>query len=573
MSALRELLVVFGVKFDDSELKRGESTIDGMIGKLKGFGVALAGAFALGQVKDFVLGLAEQADTLRDHALALGTSVEELQAWHFAAGMAGVKAEEFNGALTKFSRNIAAAADSASGPAAKAFKELGVTVKDAGGNLGQPLDLINGVAAGLQNVQDPARRTALAMDLFGRSGAKLLPLLQEGPEGLAKFRAEVEELGGGISNEFADAADEMNDNLARLNLSTLSLKVRLAAFLLPAFEAVIRGATRFATWFRKLVEGTNITKAALIALGTVGVIKLSAMLGPLGALSKAFGKFALKVALPLLLLEDLATFLDGGDSLTGRALEKLFGEGTSAKVRQFFKDVKQSVKEFFDDLKNRPEKFLEDFRTFIFEVKKDLKEAFGPAGVAGLDGLLLVFDLIVGGWDNAINRISALTDALILVFDTKWMQIKFGAIEAAAAVADAFASAWNGILLGASNTIVKIGTALADIPGMTDAAKKVTLGGIGLLGGVADTNNAELARADRASAARGLLTRADGIKERLQTVNAPTVTTNVTVPPGTPTAQAKAVGKAAEQGAAKGMGTRASGPNRGAHAALVRKGK
>src|SRR5690606_2465577 len=115
-------------------------------------------------------------------------------------------------ALTKLNRNIDEAA-SGEKTLAEAFDRLGVPVKNAEGATRSMDEVLGDVADAMKGIRDPAQRTALAMDIFGKSGARLIPMLEQGSEGISKMRAEVGELGATIDSEFATAAQEMNDNI------------------------------------------------------------------------------------------------------------------------------------------------------------------------------------------------------------------------------------------------------------------------------------------------------------------------------------------------------------------------
>jgi hypothetical protein len=360
--ALREVLARFGIDFDSKAVEKADASVEGLVGKLKSLLPIAAGTALVTGLVALTRSVVDQADSLRDSAIALGLSVEELQAWRHAAGLSGVAAEQFDGALTKFNRNVAEAAKG-TGAAAEAFKELGVSVKDTQGNIGQPIELLDGVAEGLKNIEDPARRTALVMDLFGRSGAKLLPLLSEGPEGMRKLRNEIKELGGGFTKEFADGADEMNDNLLRLDAATLSLKIRLANFLLPVITRLSMGATRLVSGLNKWADGaseviknSNIIRSALLFLGGVGVAQVFRLIGGWKGLVRIFsraalilGRFLLRLALPILLIDELITTFQGGDTLIRRAIDSMFGEGTTQQIVDWFKNIIPDAQKWIGD--------------------------------------------------------------------------------------------------------------------------------------------------------------------------------------------------------------------------------
>lgn len=353
--ALREVLASFGIEFDKGgELDKGDKKIDGLTEKLLGFGKTLAGAFAVKEIVSFGHELLQEADALAKQSQALGVSAAELQGWQHAAALSGSSAEEFSAAFTKFTRNVNEASEAASGPAAKAFKDLGVSIKDGAGNLGAPIDLIDGVVAGLEKIEDPAKRTALVMDLFGKSGAKLLPLFSEGEEGLRKLRAEVQELGFGFDEAFLENAQEVNDNVDRLKLGLKGVGIQILSEVLPGITAFSKQAVALAKSFISWVKGTRVVQAGLVALSAQGVQllvtsipKLVARLGGLQNILFSLGRLVLRTVLPFLLLEDAIGFLQGDDSAIGAGLDNLFGSGTAeaarAEILKWFTNVKNVV--------------------------------------------------------------------------------------------------------------------------------------------------------------------------------------------------------------------------------------
>jgi TP901 family phage tail tape measure protein len=352
--ALREVLASFGIEFKGKELDAADKKVDGLTEKLLGLGKTLAGAFAIKEIVNFGQALLQEADALAKQSQALGVSTAELQGWQHAAALSGSSADEFSAAFTKFTRNVNEASEAAAGPAAKAFKDLGVDIKDGAGNLGAPIDLLDGVVKGLEGIQDPAKRTALVMDLFGKSGAKLLPLFSEGEEGLRKLRAEVQELGFGFDEAFLENAQEVNDNVDRLKAGLKGVGIQILSEVLPGITAFTKQAVALTKSFIGWIKGTRVIQAGLVALSARGVMllvasvpKLVAKLGGLQKILLSLGRLVLRTALPFLLLEDAIGFLQGDDSAIGAGLDNLFGSGTAeaarAEILKWFNDVKNVV--------------------------------------------------------------------------------------------------------------------------------------------------------------------------------------------------------------------------------------
>jgi hypothetical protein len=98
----------------------------------------------------------------------------------------------------------------------EAFTALGISVTDAQGNLRGTEEVLLDVAERFAGMEDGAGKTALAMAMFGRSGADLIPMLNAGRDGIGQMTAEAQRFGLEISSNTSRAAEGFNDNLTRL---------------------------------------------------------------------------------------------------------------------------------------------------------------------------------------------------------------------------------------------------------------------------------------------------------------------------------------------------------------------
>lgn len=172
------------------------------------------------------------ADELNDISHKTGVSAETLSAWAYAAEQSGTSIDALSSALPKFSKNVSAAADETS-KQSQLFKALGIDVKDAHGNLRKVEDLIPEVAERFKGLNNETTETALAMELFGKSGAELKQFLENGSDGLKSLMDRAAELGVVIGNDTVAAADEFKDKLSDLKAIALGFGVQLAENLLP----------------------------------------------------------------------------------------------------------------------------------------------------------------------------------------------------------------------------------------------------------------------------------------------------------------------------------------------------
>ncbi|MDR2449777.1 MAG: phage tail tape measure protein [Prevotellaceae bacterium] len=233
----------------------------------------------------------DYGDSAIKTAQRVGMQVGEWQKLAYAAEFAGVGNEQLASGMAKFDR-VLVEASKGTGSAAQAFKNLGINLKDASGKLRAPQDILSDVSNVFAGVKDSAEKSALAQELFGKSGAQLIPLLNSGAEGLKKMGKEAEDMGLALSEEAAKACENFNDNLERVNKATLGLKIQIGTALIPVFENLINivtGVIKSVTGFAK--EHPIITK---VISGTVTVI--GGLLFGFGALAVTIGAVSYIIA-------------------------------------------------------------------------------------------------------------------------------------------------------------------------------------------------------------------------------------------------------------------------------------
>jgi TM2 domain-containing membrane protein YozV len=338
MTVLREVLARFGVEVDQTPLAGLSGGIDGVVGKLRTLGATLAAGLAVNLLRDFVTEMADAGDEIAETSARLGMSSDALQQWRHAATMNGVAAGELDAAMTSLFRNLEGATQGGAGQA-QLFSRLGVNVRDAEGNVRSLDSLLPDIADGFAAIPNQTQQAGLALRLFGRAGARLVPLLSQGSAGVAALREEFQRLGGGASTEMVEQSAAFNDEMDRLDLAVFSLKSRLAVVLLPALTRTVEVVTAAASAFLAMAENSHLVEAALLVLGVLalafGVKFLIGFAGPI-AITLAV---AAAIAFLILLVDDLITLFSGGKSVIGGFIDEMFGIGTAATLVRDLKDA------------------------------------------------------------------------------------------------------------------------------------------------------------------------------------------------------------------------------------------
>lgn len=221
----------------ETGLKNAQSKLDGFGSTMSKVGLAAAAAFAAAGagIGLAIKGSIDEADKLGKMSQSIGVPVDELSKLKYAADLSDVSLESLGISLGKLAKNMSAFAGGAGGPAADAFKALGISVKNTDGTLKSSSLVLGEIAGKFKGYEDGAAKTALAIALFGKAGAAMIPLLNQGKDGLAQASEEAEKFGIVIDKKTAAAAELFNDNLKRMSAITHGMWTQVTAQMLPAF--------------------------------------------------------------------------------------------------------------------------------------------------------------------------------------------------------------------------------------------------------------------------------------------------------------------------------------------------
>src|SRR5262245_50736158 len=273
-------------------------------GLVTGMGASIIAPFVAALGTFMAVG-GELADMSARTGIAAGALVE----LGFAANQTGAELADVEAGTRKLNKTIAAAA-SGSKTARESLAAVGLTAKDLKGKL--PDEQLKLVGKRLAEIPDPAKRTAATMELLGKSGTKLLPMLAS----LKELRTEAQRLGLAPTEEAVALADDLGDawdaTQAVIKASIFQIGAALAPALLPAAKAITNIAATVNRWVREngaLIRTVAAIGGALVAAGAVitavgvGIVGLGAVLASaatvVGFLGVAFSALVSPIGLTI----------------------------------------------------------------------------------------------------------------------------------------------------------------------------------------------------------------------------------------------------------------------------------
>lgn len=388
--ALQEIIARLGFQFDDRQLKAADRSVGGLVNRLHQFAGVIAGSLVVRGITRFIDNTTKQGDEIAKTGRQLGINVNTLYAWQNAAEYAGASAEDLTKGLKTLSKR-ALDADDGLKEAKDSFDRLGVSATDSGGNLKNNEQLLRDVGIALGKVQNETERTALAQELFGRSGLKLIPLFAQGEKGLDALLAKTKEFGIDLTS-FASLSEDARDRMKDWDIATFGLKATLITTFLPAINATIGKGAKFIKWLTDVGAGTDHLKSLILSVGVALATKLT--FTSLFSMAKAVLVPLAKFLLLYLVIDDLTTFFKGGDSLIGKGLDKIFGAGTGADVSSKLRAIAKALGDLGDD-------------DGWSKVSQALDDLFGPPGEAIIRRFVSDFNVawseIKNGWSDFID--------------------------------------------------------------------------------------------------------------------------------------------------------------------------
>ena len=299
---------------DPRQFFKALGKVNGQIGKLgasmssAGTKMAAMGAGIVGPIFASAMAFANVGSALNDMSKRTGVATESLSVLQFAAEQTGTDMAGVETAVKKMQKAIFAAGNG-SKEAAEALAMVGLTANDLAGLSAD--EQMGKIADGLMAIKDPGARAAVAMQIFGKAGTDILPMLEGGSAGMAAFAAEAKRLGLVMDSETAAKADSLGDAIDAVKASMKMAFIQVGSAVAPMLTKLAQGLAVIAASAGKFIRDNEQFVVSLLKGGAALVVVGGAVTGvgySLKSLSsvvslvlKGFGLFS-ALASPVLLV-------------------------------------------------------------------------------------------------------------------------------------------------------------------------------------------------------------------------------------------------------------------------------
>lgn len=292
-----------------------------------------------------------------------GATAEDSSRLRVVAQQTGTDVTKLAAAFVKLSKTQ----DTAKGQAA--LDALGVSLKDANGKALPLPEQLQRIADGFKHTGDAATRNRAVVDLFGKSGADLGPLLSRGADGIDALIKKSDELGLTLGEDDLESVKKYTQAQRDMSAAWEGFQIQVGSSVLPVLAdglaATAEGAGRTAAAFAKLPEPlkngavglAGISGAALALFGGGGLMLRGLSSATAGWKSFAGGVGQARGALASLNLRDEA----GNLTRLGIAARAAAAAGTALAVGFALDQLgKSDTKEYFDALASTSESATKD---------------------------------------------------------------------------------------------------------------------------------------------------------------------------------------------------------------------
>jgi len=352
MAAVSELITKFSFQGSTKPLIDYNNSLGGSIKLLGAMGAAFGAAtFA---VAKWASGVSQSLQPLFDLSEQTGVAVASIQELSFVAEQSGSSAQALESSIGSLSAKIGEAAQKGS----EEFSRLGISVRDANGNVKDADAILSEVGnsfkrLGLSMSEQQGYAEALGID------PSLISMLSQTSAETDKLKQRARDLGITLSPEDKKGLKEYNESISEMDSAMSGLKNLIAVAIVPELEGLAEGFSDLLAknneWIVDGVEATVefvvdlvdalkrlapfiLAAGAAFAIATIGTSGFATALGLVLSPAVLIAAGILAIAL---VLDDLIVAFRGGDSV----IADFFGGFFGWDIQPLLKDIVAVFKE------------------------------------------------------------------------------------------------------------------------------------------------------------------------------------------------------------------------------------
>lgn len=417
---------------DAAAQKAGDSFKSMALGALGG----LAAAFSVGAAINGAFARADNIRAIEQTSEAIGSAIEDVDAFGKAAEAMGGDAQGARDSLTDMAEKMGEAMSDVESGAAKAFKSLGVGLKNADGSSKDAISGILDLAGAVEGLDKSA--AVFKIKELGITDNRTVEMVLKGRQELERL-LKVQKEQGVVTKESAENARKLTEAMGSLQGGLRSAGNGFLDSIIPALTKVIEWLSKGVSWMQ---ENKNFVIGFFGAIAAVvAAVYLPAMIAAAAATIAATWPFiAIGVAIAAaaaafaLIYDDVMNFIEGNDSFIGQVIDeypavgrvifwlidafKAMWEILTTGAKQVGGFVVAAFSQIVDGIK-----YAIDFLIVAYGSIEQFVTSALSAFESMSAGVVAVFDFIVGviataisGIASGIEGVTAFVDATLGAF-------------------------------------------------------------------------------------------------------------------------------------------------------------
>lgn len=258
----------------------------------------LAAAFAVDALVSWVDESVSAAIELDNLAKSVGSNAEQLQRWQSLVTKSGVEVESVSDAMSTLNEKLLEQATGGD----TFLKALGISAVDAAGNLKTADAALIDISASFSQMSDGAAKSAIAADLMGDAGMKMIPVLNQGSDAIRQQIKAADELGTMLNEKTIQSMRQFKVDMVAAGQAVEATKTSILIQLMPSLSklaGMLAETAKQSESVKVAVAGVDIVFKTVASVGAIvgGIFSvIGRTIGKLGAAVYQFISFNFKGA-------------------------------------------------------------------------------------------------------------------------------------------------------------------------------------------------------------------------------------------------------------------------------------
>ena len=355
---------------------------------------------------------AQYADNILTLSAQTGLSTDTLEKYNAVSELADVSMETFTGSLAK---NVKAMGEAQKGSKkyVEAYKQLGVSVTDANGNLRDSEDVYWETVDALKGIENETERDAMAMELFGKKAQDLNTIIDMGSEGFKDLEQTAVDMGAVLGGEGLEALGNLDDQMQIFKSTTASTGNILASAFAPAVAGTMEGINGLGGAFNGLISAVLSEEGVGVAFDNFSEKLTGVIEGIESAIPDILYNVDMLVWMVLeLIKEHLPSIVSKGMEMISSLLEGIVGF-----IPQIIPVVMQVIETLLNTIITNLPMIIQMGMQMLVSLVQGIAEMLPELIPTMIDAVLLMVETLLDNIDLlidvAIDLIMALADGLL----------------------------------------------------------------------------------------------------------------------------------------------------------------